>query len=389
MTLKFKKRPFCKLLSFALLGVMMTLGIISCKDKAPQRRPNAYPVLTVKRSDCALETTYPASIQGKQDIKILPQVSGTITKVCFNEGDVVKKGQVLFIIDQVPYQAALRTAKANVEVAKASVSTAKLTYKSTKKLFNKKVVSRFDLIKAKNMLRTALASLSQAKAAQINAKNNLSYTVVKSPSNGVAGKITYRIGALVGPTIPQPLTIVADNSEMYVYYSMSELEVMKLLHQYGSLDEALENMPAVKLVLIDGSIYPEEGKIASISGILEASTGAVSVRATFPNKKSILLSGGTGNVMMPYVRKNCITIPQEATFELQDKTFAYTIENGKAKSLMLNVERINDGHNYIVNSGLKEGDVIVAKGVAMLRNGTPIQPAKKGVKPTISQSSKK
>jgi membrane fusion protein (multidrug efflux system) len=368
---------------------MMILSLVSCKKQAPQARPNVYPVLTVKRADCALERTYPASIQGKQDVNILPQVSGTIQKVCFNEGDIVKKGQPLFIIDQVPYQAALRTAKANVASAKAALSNAKLTYKSTKRLFKDKVVSQFDLTKAKNGLLTAKATLEQAKAAQVNAQNNLSYTVVKSPSNGVAGKIVYRAGTLVSPSMPQPLTVVADNSEMYVYFSMSEMETMQMIQTYGSLEEALTRMPSVKLKLIDGSLYPVEGKVASISGVLDASTGAVSVRAIFNNEKRILLSGGTGTLVMPYVRQNCITVPQSATFELQDKTFAYTIENGKAKSLMIEVERINDGHNYIVNSGLKAGDVIVAKGVAMLRNGMPIQPAKQGQAPQKARQPQK
>ena len=201
------------------------------------------------------------------------------------EGESVKKGQVLFIIDQVPYQAALNTAIANVEAAKASVATAQLTYESKQELYKNKVVSEFDLKTAYNTLLSAKAQLAQAEAQEVNARNNLSYTEVKSPSNGVIGTLPYRVGALVSASLPKPLTTVSDNSEMYVYFSMTENQLLALTRQYGSKDKALENMPEIELQLNDKSLYPQTGKIETISGVIDQNTGTVSLRAAFPNEE--------------------------------------------------------------------------------------------------------
>ena len=349
------------------------VAVTSCKESAPVQTVAEYPVITVSTSDQEVSSMYSASIQGRQDIDIYPQVSGQISKLCVKEGEVVRQGQTLFIIDQVPYKAALATAVANVDLAKANVATAQLTYDSKKELFAQNVVSAFDLQTAENNLMSAKAQLAQMEAQEVNARNNLSYTVVKSPSNGVVGTLPYRVGALVGPSIPEPLTTVSDNSDMYVYFSLNETQLLDLTRKYGTMSKAIDSLPAIQLQLSDGSIYSESGRIETISGVIDPSTGSVSLRAVFPNKGRLLHSGGSGNVIIPDRRTNCIVIPQAATFEIQDKIYVYKLIDDKAQSAQIQVAKNNNGKTYIVESGLEPGEVIVADGVGLLREGTPIK----------------
>jgi len=354
--------------------VLIMLSVTSCKQKQQGQMPNIYPVMTVESSDRALEENYSATIKGQLDISVYPQVSGFITKVSISEGQKVKKGQSLFTIDQTSYKAALTVAKADVAAAKAAVSTALLSYESSKVLFSKKVVSNFDLKTSENSLRKAKAALEQALAQEINANNNLMYSEVKSAADGVVGSLPYKVGALVGPTIPTPLTTVSDNNNMSVYFSMTETEILDIVRKYGSTNKALETMPAISLKLIDGSIYKEKGKIVSISGVINNSTGTVSIKSTFPNPNGILRSGATGSVILPYTYNNCVVIPQTAVFELQNKAFIYRLIEGKAQAGVVELEPLNNGQEYIVKSGLKAGEVIISDGVSMLRNGMAIQP---------------
>lgn len=363
------KKTFFQAATAVALGTLM----YACGEAPVQRGIGEYAALQVSTADTEVSTPYSASIRGRQDISILPQVSGTISKVCVKEGQVVSKGQTLFIIDQVPYQAALNTAVANVAAAEASVATALLTRDSKKELFAKNVVSEFDLRTAENNLLTAQAALAQAKAQEVNARNSLSYTVVKAPANGVVGTIPYRVGALVGPSIPQPLTTVSDNSDMYVYFSMNETQLLNLTREYGSIDAALKALPNVQLRLSDGSLYEQEGVIESISGVIDTSTGAIQLRAVFPNSGRLLHSGGTGNVIITRMNKDCIVIPCSATFEVQDKVYVYKVVDGKASSSMIEVRKGGNGQEYIVESGLTPGELIVAEGVGLLREGTPIR----------------
>ena len=338
------------------------MAAVSCGQAPTAMGPAEYAVMTIATTDREIPINYSATIRGRQDIAIYPQVSGTIFELCVNEGQTVSKGQPLFIIDQVPYKAALQTAEANVAAAKAGVATAQLTYDSKKELYAKNVVSQYDLLTAENTLLTAKAQLAQAEAQRVNAANNLSYTVVKAPANG----------ALVSASIPQPLTTVSDNSDVYVYFSMTENQLLNLTRQYGSIANTLKNMPDVRLVLNDGSVYDRTGRIESISGVIDTSTGSVQLRAVFPNADGLLHSGGAGSVIVPNIHKDCVVVPQVATFELQNKVYVYKVEDGKATSSMIDVEKINNGREYIVKSGLTPGDVIVAEGVGLLREGTPI-----------------
>ena len=349
------------------------MATVGCGQAPTAMGPGEYAAMTVATTDREIPVNYSATIRGRQDIAIYPQVSGTISQLCVTEGQRVSNGQTLFIIDQVPYKAALQTAEANVAAAKAGVATAQLVYDSKKELFSRNVVSQFDLSTAENQLLTAKAQLAQAEAQRVNAANNLSYTVVKAPANGVVGTLPYRIGALVSPSMPQPLTTVSDNSEMYVYFSMTENQLLNLTRQYGSLDNTLKSMPEVQLLLNDGSTYTEKGRIESISGVIDTSTGSVQIRAAFPNKDGLLHSGGAGNVVVPSIYKDRIVIPQHATFELQDKVYVYKVVAGKASASMVAVEKISNGREYIVNSGLTPGETIVTEGVGLLREGTPIR----------------
>lgn len=367
-----KKDLIARCLGSIGVGILCIIAS-SCKEQPAMTANNEYKVLQVSTANKSLSSAYSATIRGRQDIDIYPQVSGFITRLCVEEGQEVKKGQLLFIIDQVPYQAALQTATANVEAAQAALNTAKLTFDSKKELHAQNVVSAFDLQTAENSWLSAKAQLAQMKAQELNARNNLSYTEVKSPSNGVVGTLPYRVGALVSANLPQPLTTVSDNSDMYVYFSMTENQLLALTRRYGSKARALTEMPAIELQLNDKSSYPEKGKIETISGVIDRNTGTVSLRAVFPNKEGLLYSGSSGNVIIPTERENCLVIPQAATYEIQDKVYAFKVVDGKATSTQIKVTRVNGGKEFIVEEGLAPGDVIVAEGVGLLREGTPIQ----------------
>ena len=356
---------------FTLLAVALLAS--SCKEQRQEASRQAYPVITVQKSAVEVTNDYPATIRGRQDIEIYPQVSGKIVKVAVTEGQRVSRGQTLFVIDQVAYRAALQNAEANVRAARAAAATARQTYVGKRELFEQKVVSEFELNTAHNAMLTAEAQLAQAKAQEVSARNDLSYTVVASPANGVVGTIPYRVGALVSPSSASPLTTVSDNSEMYVYFSMPENSMLALIRKYGSVDKTIKQMPAVQLRLNDGTLYGKKGRVESISGVIDRQTGAVSLRAAFPNTGGLLHSGGSGNVLITEGIGSALTIPQGATYELQDKVFVYRVVDGKAKSTRIEVTPLNEQKKYIVRSGLKPGDVIVAEGAGMLQDGVTVK----------------
>lgn len=346
-----------------------------------------YPILSVSTSNETLDKSYSATIRGRQDIDIYPQISGKITSVRVKEGEVVRKGQTLFVIDRVPYEAALRVAEANLAAAKVGVESAELEYNSTKELFENDVVSSYELQQSLNSLHSAQATLAQMEAQQIDAANNLSYTEVTSPSNGVVGTIPYREGALVSASMATPLTTVSDNSEMYVYFSMDENSLLDMLQQYGSVEKALAQMPDVQLQLSNGSIYNHTGRVESISGVISQTTGTVSLRAIFANPDRLLHSGANGSILFPEHYDNVITIPQESTFELQDKVLVYKVEDGVTRSTQITVSPINDGRKYIVTGGLEVGDQIIAAGAGLLKEGMPVKAAAATTAPEQSVAS--
>lgn len=357
-----------------LIGIVgCTVWMASCKQATDAGVKPSFAIMEVKAADKELSTSYSATIRGRQDIDIYPQVSGTIEKLCVTEGQTVRRGQLLFVIDQIPYRAALKTAVANVEAARAAMATAELTYNSNKELYAQKVVSEFSLKTAENTYLTAKAQLTQAEAQEVNARNNLSYTEVKSPSDGVVGALPYRVGALVGANLPYPLTTVSDNSDMYVYFSMTENQLLALTRQYGSMDEALKNMPEVELILNDNSVYNKKGVIESISGVIDRQTGTVMARVVFPNESRLLHSGASGTIVVPSIYKDCIAIPQGATVQMQDKVVVYKVVDGKAVSTLITVAGINNGREYVVLSGLQSGDEIISEGAGLVREGTQVK----------------
>lgn len=338
-------------------------------------------VMEVNTTTANLTNSYPATIKGKQDVEIRPMVSGFITKLHVDEGAVVRKGQVLFTIDPVQYQAAVNSAQASVETAQAALNTQELTTENKRELNKKNIISDYDLKMSENQLAQAKANLAQAKAQLVNAQNNLSYTEVTSPSDGVVGTIPYRVGSLVSASIATPLTTVADISEMYAYFSMTERQLLAMIREGGTMKEILDKMPDIQLSLVDGTIYPDSGRVETISGVIDQATGSVNMRALFPNKHNILRSGGTGNVIFHNPLHDVIMIPQSATTEIQDKKFVLVLQpDNTLKNTEIKVFTLDDGKYFYVTDGLKKGDKIVIEGVQSLKDGqaiTPITPADK------------
>ena len=332
-------------------------------------------VMTVQPSSVDLKTTFPATIRGRQDIEIRPQISGFITKLCVDEGALVKKGQTLFLINPTEYQAAVNTAQAAIKVAEANLATQEITVNSKRELLKKNIISEYDMQMAENTLASMKANLAQSKAQLVTAKQNLAYTTITSPSDGIVGSIPYRVGSLVSSATAEPLTVVSDISKMYAYFSMTEKELLEQTKKSGNDRAVIESMPELDLQLIDGSVYDQKGKVETISGVIDATTGSVSVRAAFANPKGILKSGGTGKILLPYKSDNALVVPQTATYEIQDKKFVYVLQkDGTVKSTEVEVLDVNDGKNYIVTAGLKSGDQIALENVSTMKDGQKITP---------------
>ena len=357
-----------KFLLFAAIAAMLT----SCGGQQGKMGDNEFAVRTIETQSTELQTSYPATIRGVQDVEIRPMVSGFITKMYVKEGQSVKKGQVLFEINKVTYEAAARQAKAAVNSAEAQLNTSKLTYENNQKLFANNVIGTYELQSSKNAYENAQAALAQARANYASAKQNLDYCYVTSPANGVVGDLPYRVGALVSASSAQPLTTVSDINTMQVYFSMTEKDVLDMTKTKGGLHAAISEYPAVKLQLADGTTYNHDGKVAAVSGVIDQSTGSVSMRADFPNPEHLLKSGGSGSIVVPHTSSAAIVIPQDAVAQVQDRYFVYIL--GKDNKVKVTVNPNNDGKNYIIESGLKVGDKIVVSGITTLKDGMQITP---------------
>ena len=328
---------------------------------------NEYPVATVGTSTADMQTTYPATIKGVQDVEIRPKIQGFLTQINVKEGQTVGAGQVLFVVDNETYQAQVRQAQASVNTAQQQVNTAKLTFENTKQLHENRVVGDYELQTAENSFESAKAQLAQAQAVLASAKETLSFCYVKSPASGVVGTLPFKKGALVSGS--NVLTTVANISSMDAYFSVTEKDAM-ILSQQG-----LGSLPSVKLQLADGSIYAHEGKVTRMSGVIDQSTGSVQLIASFPNPEKLLKSGATGNIIIPRVASSAIIISQSCVSEVQNKKFVYTLAEGnKVKYTEIKVDPQNDGSNYIVTDGLKAGDKYVTNGITKLNDGMEIVP---------------
>ena len=334
---------------------------------------NEYPIETVAESSAALQSTYPATINGIQDVEIRPKVSGFLTQINVTEGQTVSAGQVLFVVDNETYQAQVRQAQAAVNTAQSAVNTAKLTFENTKQLHASKVVGDYELQTAENTFQSAQAQLAQAQAALASAKEALSFCYVKSPAAGVVGTLPFKKGALVSAS--NVLTHVSDISTMDVYFSMTEKDMLAMSQSEGGLKAAVEKFPPLKLQLADGTMYAYEGHVSSISGVIDRSTGSVQVKAQFPNPEKLLKSGGSGSIIIPRSADAAIVIPQRVVMEVQNKKFVYVLkDSNKVAYTEITVDPQNDGMNYIVTSGLKIGDKYVTNGITKLTDQMEIVP---------------
>ena len=348
------------------------LALSACSGKgdaaaamaAMQNQTPELGVITVANGSSDLSSAYAATIKGKVDVDVRPLVSGFVTRVLVDEGQYVKKGQVLFTLDQVTFQAAVEQAQAQVNSAQTAVNSAKLTADNKKLLYDKNIISDYEYQLAQNQLATAKSQLATAQAALTSARKNLSYTQVTAPVSGYVGSIPNREGTLASPSMQPSLTTISDNSEVFAYFSLTEKDVLALTGGNRSLGAAIAAMPAVQLPLADGSVYPLEGKVATVSGVIDPQTGSASVRARFNNPDGILRSGSTGQILIPNRAENVITVPQRATFEVQDRRFVYVLnDSNKTVSTPITVSPVNDGQNFIVTSGLTPGQRVVVEGV--------------------------
>ncbi|KIA95329.1 hemolysin D [Pedobacter kyungheensis] len=371
---------------FFSMSIGMLLASCGNNDEAKKAAaaaaagPQAYPVFTVNTQNTTLDSDYPATIEGIQNIDIRPKVDGFIEKIFVDEGAVVKKGQLLFTINAPQYEQQVRTAKAAISSAEADVNAAQLTVNKTKPLVDKDIISKYDLDAAQLTLQSRKAALAQAKAELVNAKVNLGYTSITSPVDGVVGSIPFRNGSLVSSSSAQPLTTVSNTSKVYAYFSLNEKQLLDFASTYKgkTLAEQMKNIPPVSLVLADGSIYAQNGKIESINGQINTNTGSASLRATFPNPVFLLKNGASASVRIPQHVDNAILIPQKSTIDLQGKKFVYILgDSAKVVNTQIEVMELAKGNFYVVTKGLKTGDKVILEGFQSLKDGTKIKPEEK------------
>ena len=354
-----------KMMMFAAVAATL----VSCGGGGgrPQFGDNEFPVTAVGTSSADMQSTYPATIKGVQDVEIRPKATGFITQINVKEGQTVGAGQVLFVIDNETAQQQVRQAQASVNTAQQQCNTAKLTYENSQKLHENRVIGDYELQTSKNSFEVAQAQLAQAQAVLASAKEQLSYCYVKSPAAGVVGTLPFKKGALVSAS--NVLTTVSNISSMEVYFSVTEKAAMQLQ------SAGLESLPSVNLKLADGTIYGHEGKVTKMSGVIDQATGSVQLIALFQNPEKMLKSGGAGTIIIPRQATDAIIIPQSCVSEVQNKKFIYLLgSDSKVKYSEIKVDPQNDGMNYIVTDGLKPGDKYVTNGITKLSDGMEIKP---------------
>ena len=361
------------------------------KAGPPVPQVQSYPVVALTAQSTSLETDYPATLEGIQNVDIRPKVDGFIERIYVDEGATVKKGQLLFSINAPQYEQLVRTASAAISSAQADVNAAQLQVNKTKPLVEKDIISKYDLDAALLTLQSRRAALAQARAEQVNAKVNLGYTRITSPVNGVIGSIPFKTGSLVSSSSASPLTTVSNISKIYAYFSLNEKQLLEFSRQYkgNTLEAKLKNIPAVSLVLADGTPYPEKGKIESINGLINTGTGSATLRATFPNPLNLLRSGASASIRIPQHLKDAILIPQKSTVDLQGKKFVYVLgEKGIVKNTEIEVMELTKGNFYVVTKGLKAGDKIVLEGFQSLKDGAEIKSEEKNADSVYSEVNK-
>ncbi|MFV8343530.1 efflux RND transporter periplasmic adaptor subunit [Flavobacterium sp. XS2P39] len=367
-----------------LTSIVLALVLTGCTDKAqaPALAAVVLPVLSIKSANTTTDSEYPASIQGTVDVEIRPQISGTLDKVFIDEGAYVSKGQSLFKINERPFREQLNNALANLHGAEASLINAQLEIDKLTPLVQNKVVSDYQLKTAKASHRIAASTIEQAKAMVESARINLSYTTIKAPVSGYIGRLPKKQGSLVSTSDVEPLTKLSDVHEVYAYFSLGETDFINFKAQYSgnTIGDKIKKLPPVSLILADNNAYPQLGKIDMVDGQFDKNTGAITLRATFPNSSGILRSGNTGKIRLGIQHDDAILVPQSATIEMQDKVFVYTLNKGNKVNKMPIVIIGKSGSDYLIKEGVKSGDQIVLSGIDKLQEGQVIQPERSTAK---------
>lgn len=365
----------------AILLITCIGFLTSCKTETTQEAATKppvknYPVLALQKMTTSVSLEFPATLEGMENVNIHSKIDGFVEKIYVDEGAFVKKGQLLFTISAPQYEQLVRTSKASIKAAEAGVESAKLKIEKVKSLVEKKIVSSYELQEAELNLKSSEAVLAQKEAELINAQVNLGYTRITSPVSGVIGGLSFKAGSLVSGSTPQPLTTVSNISSIFAYFSVTEKALLGFLRerQGTTVQQQLKTLPDVSLMLSDGQEYPSKGRIESIFGLIDAQTGTVRIRAKFPNKESLLRSGGSASLVLPQTLEDVFLVPQKAVTDLQGKKFIFLENEGILKSVFIEVQEAASGQFYIVENGLNEGDKVVLDGVQFLRDDMEIKP---------------
>jgi len=373
-----------KALIWPVLAAIIILSVESCNTKAANTDAEAnrlltLPIFEVDSGTAVTVRDYLGTIEGKVNVEIRPQVEGILEKIYVDEGSFVKKGQNLFKVNELPYREALKNAIAEERVEKAKQKNARLEVENLRSLVENDVISDVQLRTAQSNYEVASASVAKAATAVATAQIDLNFTIIKAPSDGYIGRIPKRIGNLLSKNDSQPITVLSDTREVYVYFSMSESDFLHFTKR-GRLDDSInaannsELIPYVRLILADGSEYNEKGIVDAIDGQVNNTTGAISLRASFSNPEQVLRHGNTGTLKMEELRSSVVLIPQVAITELQDKKFVYTVTStNHIKKRAIEIDGTS-GSNYIVKKGLEPGDRIVLAGFDKLEDGLLISP---------------
>lgn len=362
-----------KAMSFLVVSTLL----FSCQEKTVQQSVPEYAVMIIEEEPVVVKNSFPALISGETDAEVRSNVSGAIIKKHVDEGDMVKKGDLLIEIDHAPYLADYNLALANVNAATVEVETAELTAINKTNLYEKGIISEYEKKLADNQLAAAKAQLEQAEAKLETAKINLDYSYIKSPNDGVVGSMPFSNGSLVSSSTQEPLATVSQIDAVYADFSINE-KLMLYYTSKGGVKDILRFMPEVELKLADGTMYEHKGKIMTVAGSIDTKTGAANMSARFPNPEKLIRSGATATIYLPREIYNARLVPQKATFEMQDKKFVYIFNDSITEMREIKVDNLTYGENFIVTEGLEVGEVIVVEGVgSSVKNGMKIKPITK------------
>ena len=366
-----KKR---NLMTWAVALTTVTVGLTSCGIDEPKPTDSSFETMVVKKSDIELPYKFSARMKGQNDVTVTPQVSGQLMKICVTEGQMVKKGQTLFIIDSRNAQLELEAAQANLQAALAQENSAKLEYESNKNLFDKKIVSSYMLNNSENSYKQAQASVAQARSAVNRAKVNLGFCTITANVSGIIGEIPVRVGDQVSPLTQ--LTMLSGNTTMYAEFSVTEAVIENMVKEgvkASDVDDYIAQLPAATFIMKNGTEYPHKGRVVSVTGVVNSETGSLTSKVSFPNPDGHLYSGIQGTIVMPMAEKGVIVVPQYAVVRLQDKSQVYKVKaDSTATAVEVTTSDTGNGKDFIITSGLNEGDKIVTTGANNVTEGMKV-----------------